>query len=360
MGIRRIAAVGVALIGGLAWAAVHSGLAAPGDDSPAHLDSTYRTLSVVCVVKPLCPISGDALAAMKGALAGKSGDEYGLALMLLTGDGLPSDRAAGMAWMGRAAELGEPAAARDVADRLRNGESVAADERKIAAALQTRVDAGDAEAMRTLGPMIIRGRGLKQDPPAGLALMQRAASLGSSGAERDIARLYLLGAPGVAADYGQFRNWLAASARHGDVDAMTSLGYAFLNGPANGTSRDRDVLQGYCWLVRAALLDAPQSPQAQEKLSLMFADGETDGNGGTIAVDLVQADSWFRLAARSPYHDNSQIRGAIEPKMTSDQIDAAQRQVDAWRPRRFDELKTLPIALPARPGAQAGLCPAME
>ena len=118
-------------------------------------------------------------------------------------------------------------------------------------------------------------------------------------------------------------------------------------------------MQGYCWLVRAALLDAPQSPQAQEKLSLMFANGETDGNGGTIAADLVQADYWFRLAARSPFHDNSQIRGAIEPKMTSDEMDAAKRLVDAWRPREFAELKTLPIALPAPAGASPRHCPAM-
>ena len=104
---------------------------------------------------------------MKGALAGRSGDEYGLALTLLTGDGLPSDRAAGIAWMARAAEHGEPGAARDVADRLRNGESVAVDERKIAAraadARRRRRRRGDA----ALGPMIVRGRGVKQDPPAG-------------------------------------------------------------------------------------------------------------------------------------------------------------------------------------------------
>ena len=53
--------------------------------------------------------------------------------------------------MARAAEHGEPGAARDVYDRLRNGENVAVDERQIASALQKRVDAGDAEAMRSLG-----------------------------------------------------------------------------------------------------------------------------------------------------------------------------------------------------------------
>ena len=113
--------------------------------------------------------------------------------------------------------------------------------------------------------------------------------------------------------------------------------------------------------MRAAVLDAPQSPQAQEKLSLTFADGETDGNGGTIAADLVQADMWFRLAARSPFHDNSQIRGAIEPKMTSDQMDAAKRLVDAWRPRRIRRTQDA-ADRPARaaPARSPRLCPAME
>ena len=60
-----------------------------------------------------------------------------------------------------------------------------------------------------------------------------------------------------------------------------------------------------------------------------------------IAADLVQADYWFRLAARNPFHDNSQIRGAIEPKMTSDEMDAAKRLVDAWRPREFADLKLI-------------------
>jgi hypothetical protein len=107
--------------------------------------------------------------------------------------------------------------------------------------------------------------------------------------------------------------------------------------------------------MRAALLD---NPRAQEKLSLTFEQGETDGRVA-IAADLVQADYWFRLAARSPFHDNSQIRGAIEPKMTSDEMDAAKRLVDAWRPREFAELKTLPIVLPAPAGASPRLCPAL-
>ena len=42
--------------------------------------------------------------------------------------------------------------------------------------------------------------------------------------------------------------------------------------------------------------------------------------------------------------------------MTSDELDAVKRQVDAWQPRTFDELKTLAIPLP---GAPARPCPPM-
>jgi TPR repeat protein len=351
--LRAIATFTAALVAGFLWFVAHDSSAFVGDDSPEHLDATYRTVSLICLVRLLCPISSDALDDMKGALAGRSDAEYGLALTLLTGDGLPSDRAAGIAWMARAAEHGEPGAARDVYDRLRNGEAVTVDERRIASALQARADAGAAEAMRALGPMVVRGRGVKQDPAAGVALMRRAFDLGATGAAGDLARLYLLGAPGLPADRAQFLDWMQAAARRGDSEAMLSIGYAAMNSP--GTSTDRDLTLGFCWLMRAALLD---NPRAQEKFSLTFEQGETDGRV-TIAADLIQADAWFRLAARNPFHDNSQIRGAIEPKMTSDEMDAAKRLVDAWRPREFAELKTLPIALPAPAGASPRLCPPM-
>ena len=48
-----------------------------------------------------------------------------------------------------------------------------------------------------------------------------------------------------------------------------------------------------------------------------------------IAADLVQAGFFFRLAARNPDHDNSQIRGMIEPKMTTAQLQDAKRLAEA-------------------------------
>jgi hypothetical protein len=68
---------------------------------------------------------------------------------------------------------------------------------------------------------------------------------------------------------------------------------------------------------------------------MLFALGEKDDRGTVIAVDLAQADLWFRLAARSPYHNNSQIRAMIEPKMTTAQLDDVKRQFASWRAHTF-------------------------
>jgi TPR repeat protein len=358
MWARRLAAIAIALILAAGWLALWTGERdSSGDaDAPEHIDATYARLSTICLVPPICPVSREALTAMKGAIADDPDAEDWLALSLLTGDGLPRNREAGLAWLKRAAEGGGPRAARDVADRLRDGENLAVDERAIAAALIKRVDAGDAEAMRSLGPMIVRGRGVKQDVAAGLAMMRRAVDLGSTGAAYDLAILYSQGAPGLPASRAQYLAWMETAARRGEPEAMLSLGYASLDPPA--ADGDRDLTRGFCWLMRAALLD---NPRAQEKLSLVFGEGERADRDGAIAVDLVRADTWFRLAARSPFHDNSQIRGLIEPNMTTDDLDAAKRLVDAWRPQSVDALKGLAIPLPpaVKGGPSPGACPAM-
>ncbi|MGZ5855575.1 MAG: tetratricopeptide repeat protein [Xanthobacteraceae bacterium] len=319
---------------------------AAGDYAPENIDKTLRQLGWLCLLPPICPANSDLRKTMARASANEPSAEYLLGLTLLTGDGLPADRDAGVLWIARAAEHGEPAAARDIAGRIRNGANIKIDETKVADALKPQVEAGNVEAMRALGPMYIGGRGVKQDPAMGIGLIKRAAIQGSSDAETDLAQLYLNGAPGLAANRPEAMKWFATSASHGNIGAMVSLGYMSVNAGI-GT---RDLAAGYCWLMRAALLD---DVRAHEKLSLIFADGEKDERT-VIAADLVQADLWFKLAARSPYHDNSQIRAAIEPKMTTDQQNEARRLFDAWRPVALQDLKTTVIKLPG-----GAVCPAM-
>ena len=181
--VRPIAAFVAALVVGLLLDRRARRPRRVGDDSPEQLNSTYGTLSLVCLVRPLCPVSSDALAEMKGALAGRSDAEYGLALMLLTGDG-PAERSRRAESPGWRAPPNTASPARRATSPIvcATAKTSRSTSGRSASALQKRVDAGDAEAMRALGPMIVRGRGVKQDPAAGVALMRRAFDLGATGA----------------------------------------------------------------------------------------------------------------------------------------------------------------------------------
>jgi hypothetical protein len=48
---------------------------------------------------------------------------------------------------------------------------------------------------------------------------------------------------------------------------MVRLGYMSMTTPMRGPWNERNLAEGFCWLMRAALLD---EPRAQEKLSMMF------------------------------------------------------------------------------------------
>jgi hypothetical protein len=115
-----------------------------------------------------------------------------------------------------------------------------------------------------------------------------------------------------------------------------------------------DVVRSYCWRVRAARMG---SPLAQYELALMLTRRSSDGRGNVIEPDLVQADFWFRLGARDPEYDNSQVRGAIEPKLTTAQLDQVKKAIDDWRRLDFEQMKATSIAIP---GDAARTCPAMD
>jgi uncharacterized protein len=263
-GDSRARAVMLALMLAIAAWADGALAADAGQYAPENIEKTYKQLGWLCMVRALCPVSDDVYGVIKRAIAGHPSSEYLLGLTLLTGDGLPRDRDAGIVWTARAAEHGDPDAARDIADRIRNGASIEVDETKIAAALKPKADAGEAEAMRALGPMYIRGRGVKQDPALGLDLLKRAVEKGATGAANDLSLLYLLGAPGMQANRSEALKWIGVSASRGNVDAMETLGYMSMNTPGGVPSSERNVAQAFCWLMRAALLD---EPQAQEQLA---------------------------------------------------------------------------------------------
>jgi hypothetical protein len=114
-----------------------------------------------------------------------------------------------------------------------------------------------------------------------------------------------------------------------------------------------DIVQSYCWRVRAAMMD---STLAQYELALRLTDRQTDNRGNVLEPDLVQADVWFRLGARDPSYNNSQVRAAIEPKMTTAQLDEARKRVADFHALDFQKMKATEIPIPGQSGRT---CPPM-
>jgi TPR repeat protein len=332
---------------------------------PADAEKTLGRLRYLCLLQFLCPLSAENYETLQRAVAGHRDDEYLLGLNLILGDGMLTDRAAGMAWVVKAAEAGAPLAARYVENKLQNGEHIEIDETKVATALKMQADAGDVESLRALGPMMIRGRGLAQDPQGGIALLRSAAEHDVGGVvEYQIADLYLIGTNGLPHDHEEAMKWYTISASHGNLHAMATLGGLWENAPMIDLAKvletgripmqtfEPNIMQSYCWRVRAAMMG---SSLAQYELALMLTRHSSDRGGNVIEPDFIQADFWFRLGARDPDYDNSQVRGAIEPKMTTAQLDQVRRMIEAWRRLDFEQMKT-EIEIP---GDATRTCPPM-
>lgn len=332
--LRIVLSVGATLLVGTAHAADR------GPYAPENIENTEKGFYWVCMVRPICPVSEKVRDLVKRVIGRDRAAEYELGVALVNDEEGMGDPDIGLVWIAHAAERGEPRAARDIAARLHSGSTIDIDEAKVIEAIKPQADSGDLESIRALAALMIAGRGVGPDVAAAVALLQQAAKNGSSGAEYDLAQLYMSGAQGFPANHSEAVKWFVASARHGNVDAMVSLGFASVDAPAS----TRNLAKGYCWLMRAALLD---NPQAQEKLSAILASGDKDDHGTVISSDLAQAALWFRLAARKPAYDNPQIRARIEPQMSAAQFDEVQRQLEHWRPHNVQELKSLTVTLPA-------------
>jgi TPR repeat protein len=339
---------------------------AQSDLGPSDAPKTLDRMSYLCFLETLCPLRADIYGALKLAVAGQRDNQYLIGLYLMNGDGVPRDRQAGLGWIVKAAEAGSPLAARYVEHELQNGTNLEIDETRMATALRSQADKGDVDSMRALGPMMIRGRGVPQDPKAGIALLLKAAEQSHDGeVEYQVGDLYLIGTNGLQKDHEEAMRWYARSAGRGNVRAMATLGGLWENEPMMDFDKllqagqipkktfERDVVQSFCWRTRAALLD---SALAQYELALMRSRRNTDNHGNVIEPDLVQADFWFRLGARNREYDNSQVRAAIEPKLTTAQLDQVKKMVAEFRKLAFEQMKATPIAVP---GEAQRSCPPM-
>jgi localization factor PodJL len=160
----------------------------------------------------------------------------------------------------RAAEVGDPAAAFEVAARYAGGKGVRRDLAKAAEWYERAAQAGVAVAQYRLGSLLERGQGVAMDRSAAVTWYQRAADQGNTGAMHNLAVMMSEGVDGTP-DHGKAFEWFLAAASYGVTDSQYNLGVAF----ARGLAPTRNMVESYKWFALAAAAgDADASARRDE------------------------------------------------------------------------------------------------
>lgn len=113
--------------------------------------------------------------------------------------------------------------------------------------LQDAAAKGNPRAEAQLGEMLLRGDGIKQDEARGIALLEKSARTGHSGAAFRIGMLLAQGERGVVKDPDRALAYFRAGAAGGEAEAFFNLGAAY----ANGLGVKRDYSEALGWLIVA-------------------------------------------------------------------------------------------------------------
>jgi len=97
--------------------------------------------------------------------------------------------------------------------------------------LQRRVDAGEPEALATLGRQLLSpSTATSQTKTEGVALLERAAESGDADLLYELGAIFMFGNHGVAKDFDRGRPWWVRAAEQGHVRTMAYLAAAYRNG----------------------------------------------------------------------------------------------------------------------------------
>ena len=137
-------------------------------------------------------------------------------------------------------------------------------------------------------------------------------------------------------DAAEAVGWYRRAAEQGHVAAQTNLAGIY----ANGRGVAQDMAEAVRWYRRAAEQGLTEALRwihltaEQGSLEAQVALGEIYDNGDGVPQDLVQAHTWFYLAAAQASGEErakyEAARDAVAERLTSDQLAEAQRRARAW------------------------------
>jgi TPR repeat protein len=167
--------------------------------------------------------------------------------------------------------------------------------------LQTKADAGDANAQTMLGEAYRDSNGVPQNDALALKWFGKAANQGGDVAENDLGNMYNIGA-GVEVDKKEAVRWYHKSAKQGNSKAMFNLGASYYN----GDGVEVDQIASLAWFllaqeagsrladgaVRRAIDEKEASPmQAAARIGHIYEAGDE------LPKNPAEALKWYRTAA---------------------------------------------------------------
>ena len=122
-------------------------------------------------------------------------------------------------------------------------------------------------------------------------------------------------------DFQQAFKWYERAAEQGNADAQYCLGMMY----DEGKGVPQDYQEALKWIRRAA---EQGDSRSQFLLGVNYESGDRDPN------DYVLAYKWYNLAAEQGDEDCIEQRKIIAKKMTSSQIEKAQRLTREFKPKK--------------------------
>ena len=162
-------------------------------------------------------------------------------------------------------------------------------------------------------------RAIDAAQPGAFARLKAVADAGFAPAQFHLAQLYERGEKGVARNAGEARRWTLKAAEGGDSSAMHNLALYYFEGHGG----PQDLPAAARWFRKAAEAGIKDS---QYNLGMLYQ------AGSGVERDLGEAYKWFTIAAQSGDASARESAIALEPKLSTTQLAAADRAARSFRP----------------------------
>lgn len=196
--------------------------------------------------------------------------KYAIAKDFAVGDGLPQSLPRAFMLAMRAAEEGDARGARYVAYAYERGEGVPMNEAKAnqwfakAGIVRKRGGGGGGRQAPAEHPLVTQGRQheKKSEYPQAIALYEKAANVGDSGAMLRLASMYSTGI-GVTQDIKKSFSWYLKAAEKGSAEGQYQVGLSY----ARGFGAEKDEAKALEWLDKAEKNGYPLAKETLKTLA---------------------------------------------------------------------------------------------